>query len=363
MEAWHDEQKSKSKSTRSFASSTTTISEQQPFSSPCSSSKRKKLMTLGLSSRKNLGNHQRKGTKDEMARYKRMVDRILYAEKQARNRIRSLSRNETNKDPRDRTLAMRERAELKLRLSQMEKARGFYEGLMASNIIEAIPMDVLKTINDLPNYQPVAHISLAEELDAYVKTIKKEDPEEAGYMFQEIRDWKDSEDFALHVGATAPDFVLVDSHSGKTFDSTLLRQQWRLILVFYHDYESEMCKMNLIALQKLKKTFEGEGAKLLAIGFEADTRDTADETEVTFPLLADEVGILATKFGIIRGEEFPILSTFIVDNDGTILWRYVNKDYTKRPEPMDILEALPEKCRRERNRRKFFRKAASVKKK
>eukprot|EP00957_Ditylum_brightwellii_P187983 14311782-Ditylum_brightwellii.AAC.1 len=80
--------------------------------------------------------------------------------------------------------------------------------------------------------------------------------------------------------------------------------------------------MNLIALQWLHKTFEREGAKLIAIGFEEDTKDTAKETEVTFPLLVDEVGILATKFGIIRGEELPILSTFFIDCDGTILWRY-----------------------------------------
>jgi len=357
MEAWHDEQKSKS--IRSFASCSssdrTTLS---PFSP---SGKKKKNLNLGGSSRKNFfrkGNH-----KEEMARYGRMVDRILYAEKQARNRIRALSRTAENRDARQRTLAMRERAELKLRLSQMERARNYYNGLMASNTVEAVPMEILRTINDLPNYKPKPQMSLAEELEAYVKTIQMEDPEEAGYMFQEIRDWKDSGDLALPLGATAPDFSLVSSQDGLTVDSKSLRQQqWRIILVFYHDYDSDMCKMNLMALQKLHKTFEREGAKLIAIGFEEDTTDTAEETEVTFPLLADEVGILATKFGIIRGEELPILSTFIIDCDGTILWRYVNKDYTKRPDPMEILEALPER-KSQKARKSFFRKHASLKKK
>ncbi|CAJ1959101.1 unnamed protein product [Cylindrotheca closterium] len=352
MEAWHTEQKSKSVMSVGSSSAASV--------SPFSPSSKNKKVTLGTRKSSSLSAGQRKGTKDEMARYQRMVVRIVDAEKQAQNRIRRLSRGR-EKDARQRTLAMRERAELKLRLSQMEKARDFYKGLMAANTIQAIPMEILKTINDLPKYQPKPKMTLAEELETYVKTMQKEDPEETGFMYQEIRDWKDSADLALDVGTTAPDFRLYESHSGKQVDSFQLRQQWRIILVFYHDYDSPMCKMNLIALEKLKKTFEGEGAKLVAIGFEADTTDTVEETEVTFPLLADEAGILATRFGIIRGEEMPILSTFIIDNDGSILWKYVNTDYTKRPEPMDILEALPEK--RSNKRKSIFRKGMSFKKK
>ncbi|KAL3937170.1 MAG: hypothetical protein SGBAC_007654 [Bacillariaceae sp.] len=360
MEAWHTEQKSKSVMSIGTAS---TI--EQPLSPFSPSSSKKQKLTLGARKTSSLAvGSKRRGTKEEMARYSRMVDRILDAEKQSEKRIRQLSRIRRHKDARERTLAMREGAELKLRVSQMEKARDFYEALIAAKMIEAIPMQILKTINALPKYQPKPKMTLTEELEAHVKLMQKEDPEESGYMFQEIRDWKDSADLALEVGATAPDFVL-DSHTGKQVDSKTLRQQWRIILVFYHDYDSPMCKMNLVALQKLKKTFEGEGAKMIGIGFEADTRDTAEETEVTFPLLADEVGILATKFGIIRGEEMPILSTFIIDTDGSILWRYVNKDYTKRPEPMDILEALPEKSKTQRSnkRRLMFRKPKSIKKK
>mmetsp|Transcript_44207 Transcript_44207/g.106519 ORF Transcript_44207/g.106519 Transcript_44207/m.106519 type:complete len:520 (-) Transcript_44207:87-1646(-) len=365
MEVWHTENKS-----RSVMSLGSTASENKHFS-PFSPSKKKKLALVGGSHRNltlggshkslTMGNNKRKGTQEEMARYSRMVDRIADAEKQAKDKILELTRG-MDKDPRQRILAMRERAELKLRLSQMEKARDFYSTLIAGNMIEAIPMEILKTINDLPKYQPKRKMTLAEELEAYVKTMQKEDPEETGFMFQEIRDWKDSADLALDVGATAPDFCLV-SQTGKKVNSKSLRRSWRIILVFYHDYDSPMCKMNLVALQKLKKAFEGEGAQLVAIGFEGDTTDTAEETEVTFPLLADEVGILATKFGIIRGEEMPILSTFIIDKDGSILWKYVNKDYTKRPEPMDILEALPEKAHRTNRRKLMFRKPRSFKKK
>lgn len=347
MEAWHDEQKSKSKTSSRSMPSTATYS---PFST---NSKRK--LTTG-SSKSLMLTTTRKGTKEEMARYKRMVDRLLEAEKQANNRMRGCTRQgKRAKDARERMLALRERAELKLRQSQMEKARHFYQALIAAKQIEAIPMEILKTINELPNYQPRHYETLGEELEAFLAQLRVEDPEEAACIAQEILEWKDSATNALPIGSYAPDFCLED-HKGEVVDSRLLRQEhWRLIVVFYHDYDSAFCKMNLTALEHMKKTYEAEGAKLIGIGFEPDTTDTVEETEVSFPLLADEAGILATKFGIIRVEELPICSTFVIDHDGSILWSYVNTDYTKRPEPMEILEALPSKSRHHHNRKSFFR--------
>jgi peroxiredoxin len=38
--------------------------------------------------------------------------------------------------------------------------------------------------------------------------------------------------------------------------------------------------------------------------------------------------------------EMPIAATFIVDRDGTILYASADEDYTRRPEPEDILRQL-----------------------
>jgi peroxiredoxin len=292
----------------------------------------------------------RKNSKSENARSNRMIERLTEAEKQMEIKINELAT--VKQEPGKRRMrAIQERAELKLRMSQIENTRHFYQQRLLPHSTGPVPMEILKVISDLPKYQP-RQITLKEELDAFVKNLRETDPEEAALMFQEIRDWEDTEELALEVGVKAPDFCL-SSHSGNMVDSHALRRRSRLIVVFYHDVNSVMCKMNLTALERLHATFEREGAQLLAIGFEADTQKTASETGATFPLLADEAGIIATKFGIIRTEEFPILSTFVIDTNGAILWKYVNSDYTQRPEPMDILEALPSQTKR---RLKFFRR-------
>jgi peroxiredoxin len=40
--------------------------------------------------------------------------------------------------------------------------------------------------------------------------------------------------------------------------------------------------------------------------------------------------------------ELPIPATFILDQDGTILYASANEDYTERPEPIEIVEFLRE---------------------
>jgi len=38
--------------------------------------------------------------------------------------------------------------------------------------------------------------------------------------------------------------------------------------------------------------------------------------------------------------ELPIPATFAVDRSGTLLFSSANPDYTQRPEPMEVLEAV-----------------------
>lgn len=41
-----------------------------------------------------------------------------------------------------------------------------------------------------------------------------------------------------------------------------------------------------------------------------------------------------------NGHILPIPATFIVDQDGTVFWRFVDIDYRIRSEPDDIINAL-----------------------
>jgi peroxiredoxin len=94
------------------------------------------------------------------------------------------------------------------------------------------------------------------------------------------------------------------------------------------------------------------------------SRQVAKKHNLTFSLLSDQGNRVASQFGLVyslpddlRGlysnfgidlERFngddswtlPMPGRFILDQQGTILSADVNPDYTKRPEPGDIIEIL-----------------------
>ena len=89
-----------------------------------------------------------------------------------------------------------------------------------------------------------------------------------------------------------------------------------------------------------------------------------DQHKLRFPLLSDPGNQVARQFGLVyrvpeyeqaiyqrafvnlplaNGDdswELPIPATFIIDRDGSVLYVSANPDYTDRPEPAEILQAL-----------------------
>ena len=69
---------------------------------------------------------------------------------------------------------------------------------------------------------------------------------------------------------------------------------------------------------------------------------------LTFPLPDDlrdiYVNGLQLDLSRMNGDEsweLAIPATFVVDSDGTIVYSAAHPDYTKRPEPMEVLAAIP----------------------
>ena len=78
--------------------------------------------------------------------------------------------------------------------------------------------------------------------------------------------------------------------------------------------------------------------------------DTGNQVAAQFSLvhsLPDNLRELYTKFGLdlvrFNGDDqwqLPLPGRFILDRQGTILHRDVHPDYTKRPEPAEIVNLL-----------------------
>ncbi len=54
----------------------------------------------------------------------------------------------------------------------------------------------------------------------------------------------------------------------------------------------------------------------------------------------DPLGVDLPRFNGDNSWELPMPATFVVDRDGIVRWASVDPDYTVRPEPEQVLEAV-----------------------
>jgi peroxiredoxin len=169
----------------------------------------------------------------------------------------------------------------------------------------------------------------------------------------------------LPVGSKPPTFELND-HNGTPLSSTELLERGRLVICFFRGRWCPFCVGQMEAINLLLPQIEQAGASLVAISPQTVQQSffMADQHKLRFPLLSDAGNQIARQFGLVyrvpddqqaiyrrsfvnlpfaNGDdswELPIPATFIIDHDGTILYASSDEDYTRRPEPQEILRQL-----------------------
>lgn len=171
---------------------------------------------------------------------------------------------------------------------------------------------------------------------------------------------------ALKVGDKAPAFTLNDP-DGKPVSSAGLLAQGPLIVTFYRGVWCPYCNMDLQAIQAALPELELRGAKLVAVSPQTapNSRRSQRENKLSFPILSDPRNEVAAAFGlrfalpdylvdlyrnvfkndlaVVNGDgswTLPMPARFVVAQDGTILYAEVNPDYTRRPDPEEMIPVL-----------------------
>lgn len=170
---------------------------------------------------------------------------------------------------------------------------------------------------------------------------------------------------ALKAGDKAPAFSLNDP-DGRTVSSTDLLALGPLVVSFYRGVWCPYCNMELQALQAALPAFEKLGAALVAISPQTapNSRKSVRQNALGFPILSDPQNAVAAAFGLrfampddlvelykglkndlpaFNGDAswtLPMPGRFVIAQDRTVLYAEVNPDYTRRPEPDDMLPAL-----------------------
>lgn len=170
---------------------------------------------------------------------------------------------------------------------------------------------------------------------------------------------------ALKAGDRAPDFALPDA-TGTTFASKDLLARGPLVVTFYRGVWCPYCNIDLEAIEAAAPAIRDLGAALVAVSPQtvANSRKIQKDKQLSFPVLSDRGNDVADRFGLrfrlpddlikvyegfgvdlptINGEPswtLPMPARYVIDRDGTIAYAEVNPDYTRRPDPEELIPAL-----------------------
>jgi peroxiredoxin len=172
-------------------------------------------------------------------------------------------------------------------------------------------------------------------------------------------------DHALKAGDVAPDFTLDDA-DGNSVSSRALLAKGPLVATFYRGVWCPYCNYDLQALEEVRTEIEARGASLVAISpqTQANSRKSQRDNKLGFSILSDPGTAVADKFGLrfalpddlikvyrqfgndlamVNSDPawvLPMPARYVIGTSGVIAYAEVNPDYTRRPDPSDLLPVL-----------------------
>ena len=170
----------------------------------------------------------------------------------------------------------------------------------------------------------------------------------------------------LFINSKAPDFKAADQYGNEIRLRDVLKDSL-VVLIFYRGQWCPYCNKQLKKLEDSLQLIKGKRAKLIAVTPEKTEyiSKTIEKTKASYSLLYDkEMKImkayavayevddrtvsryknadidLATANGQKDKVYLPVPAVYIINKEGTIIYRFFEADYKKRPFVKDILENL-----------------------
>ncbi|WP_236144518.1 peroxiredoxin-like family protein [Nostoc sp. CMAA1605] len=170
---------------------------------------------------------------------------------------------------------------------------------------------------------------------------------------------------SLKLGDVVPNFVLPNGF-GQSVELQKLIANGVVVISFFRGHWCPFCGLELAALQKALPAIQGLGASLVAISPQTveHTKLTVEEHEIKYEVLSDRKNNVARQFGIVfqmpeylrptfqelghvlpkyNGDEtfeLPISATYVISPEGRVVYAFVNPDFTKRLDPIEIVSII-----------------------
>jgi peroxiredoxin len=169
----------------------------------------------------------------------------------------------------------------------------------------------------------------------------------------------------LFIASKAPDFKGKDQHGTEVRLKDMLKKG-KVVLVFYRGYWCPYCNKELSRLQDSLSFIKEKGAQLIAVSAEKpeNISKTVEQTKAEYPVIYDEglkimkaydvafevpentltryrnANIDIEKNNGINGKWLPVPAVYIIDKESTVIYRFFEQDYKKRPNVKDLLSYL-----------------------
>lgn len=170
---------------------------------------------------------------------------------------------------------------------------------------------------------------------------------------------------SLKTGDQAIEFSLPNA-TGQQVSLSEQLKNGPVVLSFYRGGWCPFCNLEFAALHNILPRIKELGATLIGISPETPdaSMSTAEKHQLQFEVLSDVGNEISSQFGLVmsvseklrphylkwgfdlpalngdESYELPLPATYIIDSNGRIVAHYVNKDYTQRMEPEDIIIAV-----------------------
>ncbi|WP_028220824.1 peroxiredoxin-like family protein [Paraburkholderia oxyphila] len=170
---------------------------------------------------------------------------------------------------------------------------------------------------------------------------------------------------AIKAGDRAPQFQLKDQN-GNEISSADLLDKGPLVVTFYRGVWCPYCNLELQAINEILPKIESLGGNVVAISPQigVNSRKSVRENQLRFPVLSDVQNQTAAAFGLrfelpdylvelykklkndlpaFNGDPswtLPMPARYVIGENGIVMYSEINPDYTRRPDPSDMLPVL-----------------------
>jgi peroxiredoxin len=211
-------------------------------------------------------------------------------------------------------------------------------------------------------------MKLMEELIELSKTSKEKRPTEIVKLMEQATEElarSGIQEKVLKKGDRAPEFELPNA-KGEHVKLHELLLQGPVVVKFYRGNWCPYCNLELRAFQNHLPEIKALGAQIAAISPQMPDHSLAMEEKhkLEFEVLSDVDNGVARQFGIVfrlpdylleiyrklgidiyahngnEKNELPIPATFVIDQNGTIVFDYADPDYTRRVDVSEVLNVL-----------------------